>query len=34
MNAWVCDCGPENCDPNCEKCKMPKTQPGRTSSER
>ena len=22
-NAWVCDCGPENCDPNCERCKMP-----------
>ena len=22
-NAWVCDYGPANCDPNCERCKMP-----------
>jgi hypothetical protein len=21
-SAWVCDCGPENCDPTCERCKM------------
>ena len=19
QNAWVCDCGPANCDPNCER---------------
>ena len=21
-SAWVCDCGPANCDPNCERCKI------------
>ena len=27
-NAWVCDCGPENCDPNCERCKTPRSSRG------
>ena len=22
-SAWVCDYGPENCDPSCQRCKMP-----------
>ena len=30
-DAWVCDCGPENCDPNCDKCKMPRPK-GRSES--
>ena len=34
-SAWVCDCGPENCDPKCERCKMTlrKSSPGHHSDE-
>src|SRR4249919_2764340 len=28
-SAWVCDCGPANCDPNCERCKMPQRKGSR-----
>ncbi len=28
-SAWVCDYGPENCDPNCQRCKMPRRKGSR-----
>ena len=33
-SAWVCNYGPENRDPNCERCRNALAQPGRTCSQR